>query len=50
MLTIEKFDNVCKVHFVVNDNFSVVLNESQSDKEYKTGRRNVLCRPDGLPD
>ena len=48
--TIEEFDDVGKVHAVINDDFSVVFDEGESYKQNKVGRTDVLCGPYRLPD
>ena len=48
-LTIEKFDNVCKVHVIVEYDVSVILHQRQSDEENEMWGADVTSRPDRLP-
>lgn len=47
--TVEKLDYVSEVHVVVDDDFTVVLNKCQSNKENKVWGTDVFSRPNRLP-
>lgn len=48
--TVKEFDDVCEIHIVLQDDVTVDLHESQRDEQDVVGGRDMLGRPDGLPD
>ena len=48
--TIEEFNNISKVHVVLQDDIPVDLHQRQGNEEDKVTRGGKLCRPDGFPD
>lgn len=48
-LTIKKFDNVRKVHVILENNGRIVEYKRQCNEKNETGGGGVLGRPDGLP-
>jgi len=48
--TVEELDDVGKVHAVINDNLSVILDERKSYKQNEMRRADVPCHPYRLPD
>lgn len=48
--TIEEFNNVSKVHVVLQDDVPVDLHQRQSNEEDKVTRGGKLSRPDSFPD
>lgn len=50
LITIEKFDYICKVHIIVDDDVPISLHKSQRHKQIEMRRAHVFGRPDRLPD
>lgn len=48
--TVEKLDDVCKIHVVLQDDVPVHLHQRQSYEEHIVRRGHVRSCPDGLPD
>lgn len=49
MDTIKKFDDVCEIHVVLQDDVTVDLHQRQRDEQDIVGGRHVFGCPDGLP-
>ena len=48
--TVEKLDDVCKIHVVLQDDVPVHFHQGQGYEEHVVCRGNVCSCPDGLPD
>lgn len=48
--TIEKLDDVCKIHVVLQDDVPVHLHQGQGYEEHVVSGGDVSSSPDGLPD
>lgn len=49
LFTIEKFDNVSKIHIVLQNNVTIIFDQCQGYEQNEIGRRNMFGTPNGLP-
>lgn len=47
--TVEEFDDICEIHVVVNDDFSIKLHQRQCYEQYVVGGTYVFGCPYRLP-
>lgn len=49
LVTVEKLDDVCEVHVVLQDNVPVDFDQCKGNEEDKVTGRDTFGRPDGFP-